>query len=141
MLRNSVAAIALTALVLLEGCALLSHEAPPEDIDKAAALFFQRLEKQDYDAIYNDAAKDFKQKKTRETVTDNLKQVTAYGKVLDYRRIRLPFEGEGKDRMASPVFGTLFEQMNGELTLNFRDEGGEWKLLGFAFKPRMIKTE
>lgn len=140
MLRNSVAATALVVVVLLGGCTLLSHEAPPEDIDKAAALFFQRLEKQEYDVIYNDAAKDFKQKKTREIVADSLKQLTAYGKVLDYRRIRLPFEGEGKERMASPVFGTSFEQMNGELTLNFRDEGGEWKLLGFAFKPRTIKT-
>lgn len=141
MLRNSVAAIALTAVVLLGGCTLLSHEAPLEDIDKAAALFFQRLDKQDYDAIYNDAAKDFKQKKTREAVIESLKQLTAYGKVLDHRRIQMPFEGEGRSRMASPVFGTAFEQIHGELTLNFRDEGGEWKLLGFAFKPRVMKTE
>ena len=140
MSRNLVASIVLLVAVLSSACTLLSHEAPLEDVDKAAALFFQRLDKQDYDAIYNDSAKGFKQNKTREVVTENLKQLTAYGKVGDFKRIRFPFEGEGKDRMASPVYTTIFEQMAGELTLNFRDEGSEWKLIGFAFKPRGSKA-
>lgn len=140
MHKNLIASILLLLAVLLSGCTLLSHEAPLEDVDKAGALFFQRLDKQDYDVIYNDAAKGFKQNKTRQIVTESLKQLTAHGKVVDYRRIRLPFEGEGKDKMVSPVFGITFEQANGELTLNFRDEGGEWKLLGFSFKPRGSKA-
>ena len=136
MPQNPVFSIVLLVAVLLGGCTLLSHEAPLEDVDKAAMLFFQRLDNQQYDAIYNDSATGFKQKKTRADVTENLKTLTAYGKVGDFQRIRLPFEGEGKDRMASPVFMTIFEQTAGELTLNFRDEGGEWKLIGFVFKPR-----
>ena len=125
----------LVLAVFIAGCSVLSHEAPVEDIDKAAALFFQRLENHDYDAIYDDAAKAFKQRKTREQVTENLKQITAFGKIGDYQRVRMPQEGEGKERMLSPVFATVFEQVRGDLTLNFRDEGGEWKLIGFVFKP------
>ena len=135
MVKNLGLTIVLSLAVLPSACTLLSHEAPLEDVDKAAALFFQRLEREDYGAIYNDSAKAFKQKKTKETVTESLKELTAQGKVLDYQRIRMPVEGEGKDRMVSPIFGTRFEQVSGELTLNFRDEGGEWKLIGFAFKP------
>ncbi len=136
MLQKLVAAIVLPVLVLLGSCTLLSHEAPVEDIDKAAALFFQRLDKQDYEAIYSDASKDFKKNKTREVMTQSLKELTAYGTVVDYQRIRFPIETEAKDRILSPVYGTAFEQMAGELTLNFKDESGEWKLIGFAFKPR-----
>ena len=34
-------------------------EAPPEDIDKAAGLFYQRVAEADYDDIYEDTAKGF----------------------------------------------------------------------------------
>ncbi|HSB11060.1 MAG TPA: hypothetical protein VLM38_16345 [Blastocatellia bacterium] len=117
------------------GCSVLSHEAPTEDADKAAALFFQRLDKQEYDVIYDDTAKRFKENKTRQTVTESLKELTAHGRVLDFQRTSMPISGEGKERMVQPVYKTAFERMSGDVILTFQDEGGEWKLLGFAFKP------
>jgi len=69
-------------------------------------------------------------------VTDNLRQVAEQGKILDFQRISMSFQGEGKSRMASPVYRTSSQQAKGEITLNFQDEGGEWKLFGFIYKPR-----
>jgi hypothetical protein len=118
------------------GCSLLSHEAPTEDADKAAALFFQRLNNGEYDAIYDDAAKRFRANKTRQVMTESLKELTANGKALDFQRISMPIQGEGEDRMVLPVYQTMFETLAGEFHLIFLDEGGEWKLFGFAFKPK-----
>ena len=53
------------AAVFSPGCSLLSHEAPTEDADKAAGLFFQRLNNNEYDKIYDDAAKRFRTNKTK----------------------------------------------------------------------------
>jgi hypothetical protein len=106
-----------------------------EDVDKAGALFFQRFEQRDYDTIYKDAAKGLRENKTRQTVKENLQQIAEAGAVGQYQRISTSFQGEGKDRMASPVYSLMFEKARGEVTLNFLDEGGEWKLIGFAFKP------
>jgi hypothetical protein len=131
---------AVVSLVLLAlagaGCSLLSHEAPTEDADKAAGLFFQRLNNNEYDKIYDDAAKRFRTNKPRQVVTDSLKELTAKGKVRDFERISMPIQGEGKDRMVQPVYKTLFESVAGDIYLTFLDEGGEWKLFGFAFKPK-----
>jgi hypothetical protein len=118
------------------GCSLLSHEAPLDDVDKAAALFFQRLDNQDFDAIYNDCSKRFKTNRSKQTIIDSLTELVANGKTRDFQRTSMPIEGEGKDRIVSPVYQVLFEQRPGEITLNFQDEGGEWRLLGFSFKPR-----
>ena len=120
----------------IAGCSLLPHDAPPEDIDKATALFVQRLNAAQYDAIYKDTARKFKDNQTKETILDSLKELTARGKLQEYRRIQMTYQGEGKDRIASPIYGAVFEQARGDLTLNFIDEGGEWKLIGFAFKLR-----
>jgi len=118
------------------GCSVLSHEAPAEDIDKAAALFFQRLDKGEYDLIYNDSSTLFQQNQTRQTVTDSLKQLAEQGKVLDFQRLSMTFQGEGKNRMALPVYRVTSDRTRGEVTLTFHDQGGEWKLFGFAYKPR-----
>src|SRR5438270_5818897 len=130
----------LLALILfalfITGCSLLPHEAPAEDIDKAAALFVQRLNAAQYDVIYKDAARKFKDNQTKETILDSLKELTAKGRLQDYRRIQMKYEGEGKDRVASPIYSAVFEQSRGDLTLNFIDESGEWKLIGFVFKQR-----
>lgn len=136
MLRKLVALLMISLVLLPAGCSLLSHEAPTEDIDKAAALFFQRLGNEEYDTIYNDAAKGFKNNQTRQTVTDNLKQMVEQGKVLDFERISMAFQGEGKSRMALPVYRTMSDRSKAEITLTFQDESGEWKLFGFVYKPR-----
>ncbi len=115
---------------------MLSHQAPTEDVDKAATLFFQRLNNQDFNAIYNDCSKRFKTNKPKQTILENLGQLASNGKTLDFQRTGMPVEGQRSDRVVSPVYKVIFEQMSGEVTLNFQDESGEWKLLGFAFKPR-----
>ena len=136
MFRKVVALVMFSVAILPAGCSLLSHQAPVDDIDKAAALFFQRLGNEEYDIIYNDAAKGFQANQTRQTVTDNLRQLVEQGKILDSQRISMSFQGEGKSRMASPVYRTSSQQARGEITLNFQDEGGEWKLFGVIYKPR-----
>ena len=135
MLRKVVPLVIVLAAVSLAGCSLLSHEAPNEDVDKAAALFFQRLDKGEYDAIYNDASKKLKTNKTREIVTSSLKELTISGKTRAFDRTSMPIQGEGRGRMLLPVYRVLFEQGSGEVTLTYEDEGGEWKLFGFAFRP------
>ena len=136
MVRKVVALVVFSIAMLPAGCSLLSHEAPSDDIDKAAAQFFQRLGNEEYDTIYNDAAKGFQATQTRQTVTDNLREVAERGKILDFQRISMSFQGEGKSRIATPVYRTSSQQARGEITLNFQDEGGEWKLFGFIYKPR-----
>jgi hypothetical protein len=128
--------LVLLLLVFVAACALRSHDAPPEDIDKAAALFFQRLNAAEYETIYKDTAAKFKENQTQEKILESLKELTAKGPVKNYQRVRMTFEGEGKDQRAVPVFSTLFEQSSGEMILYFVDESGEWKLIGFAFKQR-----
>ena len=135
MLRKVVALITLFMVVVVGGCSLLSHEAPPEDVDKATGLFFQRLDKGDYESIYNDSSKKFKQNKTREIVTESLKQLAVNGKTVSFNRTSMPMQGEGKDRMSLPAYQVSFEQARGEVDLIFQDEGGEWKLFGFSYKP------
>jgi hypothetical protein len=120
-------------LMCMAGC---SRQAPPEDVDKAAGLFFQRLNEADYDTIYKDASTQFKTNKTRDVVVESLKELTAKGKLQDFRRTNTSYRDEGKDRIAMPVFGTTFEQARGDITLSFIDEDGEWKLIAFAFKQR-----
>lgn len=126
----------LSFVVFAASCALSSHDAPPEDIDKASALFFRRLNAADYETIYKDTAKKFKENQTKEKIVESLKELTAKGLIKDYQRLKMTFEGEGKDMRAVPVFSTLFDQGSGEMTLYFVDESGEWKLIGFAFKQR-----
>ena len=132
---HKVVALILISL-FLSGCTMLPHEAPAEDIDKATALFVQRLNAADYNAIYKDAAKKFKDAQTKETILDSLKELTAKGKLQSFNRIQMKYEGETKDRIASPVYFVAFDQSRGDLTLNFVDESGEWKLIGFNFKLR-----
>jgi hypothetical protein len=136
MIRKHIALIILSSIGLSAGCVLLSHEAPLEDVDKAAALFFQRFGNEQYDAIYDDAAKAFKDNQTRQTVTDNLKQMAENGKILEFERISMALQGEAKNRMALPVYRTASERARADITLTFQDESGEWKLFGFAYKPR-----
>ena len=119
----------------LMGCSLRS-EAPMEDIDKAAGLFFQRLAEADYETIYKDTAKRFKEKKTHDEILGSLKELGENGKVVQYARISTTIEREGKDRRVGAIYGTTFERRGGNLTLYFVDESGEWRLVGFAMKMR-----
>lgn len=127
--------IAVLLAAVLMGCSF-RNEAPLEDVDKAAGLFFQRLTEADYETIYKDTAQRFKEKKTHDEIVGSLKELGDYGKVMHYGRNSTSFEGEGKDRIVAAVYGTTFERRGGNLTLYFVDEGGEWRLVGFAMKTR-----
>lgn len=111
-------------------------DAPLEDVDKAAALFYQRLAEADYDAIYRDAAEGFKEKKTRAEIVESLTELAANGKVQNFTRISGGVEGEGKNARIFATYATRFERHAGNLTLSFVDEKGEWRLIGFALKLR-----
>jgi len=137
MFRKVVAGLVVVLAILPSGCSVLSHEAPSEDIDKAAALFFQRLGNSEYDTIYNDSSTLFQQRQTRQTVVDSLNKMVEQCKVVSFERLSMSFHNEGKNRLASPVYSVMSDRSRGETTLTFHDQGGEWKLIGFAFKPRM----
>jgi hypothetical protein len=130
MHRKLVVFFVFLMLILPVGCALLSHEAPTEDIDKAASLFFQRFRNEEYDTIYDDAAKGLKDSQPRQTVTDSLKEMAENGKILEFERLSMAFQGEGKTRRVMPVYRTSSERARAEITLTFEDESGEWKLFG-----------
>jgi hypothetical protein len=136
MFQKVVASVIISLAILPAGCSVLSHEAPTEDIDKAAALFFQRLSNGEYDTIYNDSSTLFQQSQTRQTVVDSLRQFVEQCRVAEFERVSMSFQGEGKNRMALPVYRVMSDRSRGETTLTFHDQGGEWKLFGFAFKPR-----
>lgn len=121
------------AAALIFGC---SRRAPDEDIDKAATQFFLRLKAAEYDAIYDDAYEPFKQQNSRATVKDNLKQIISMGEPLSWNRVSTYFKEEGKKRVALPVYSVTTQQSVSYITLKFVDDGGRWKLLGFAVSPR-----
>ena len=121
------------ALIVI-GCT--ASEAPTQDVDKAAAVFFERVKSAEYDTVYNEASEEFKKNVARATAIDNMKQITAMGRIQSFDRLTFRIEGEEKNRMASPVYSVLFDRARADITVNFRDEGGEWKLVGFSVKPR-----
>lgn len=122
--------------LLVAGCGVFSREAPSEDIDKAAALFFMRLKEAKYDEIYRDSSKHFQEQNTSLTVSENLQQINTMGRVMEHRRLSMTFDKEGENRVALPVYAVIFDHTWAEITLKFVDTKGEWKLLGFAVKPK-----
>jgi hypothetical protein len=129
--------IAVLLVCFVQSC---SREAPTTDVDKAAALFFERIKGAEYEAIYEDASSQFKQQKSKAEILDSLQQITTIGRIQDYRRLSMFFEGDKSNRIASPSYSVLFDQAATEIMLNFKDEGGEWKLLGFVVKRRGPQT-
>jgi hypothetical protein len=121
------------ALILI-GCS--ASEAPPQDVDKAAAVFFERVKSAEYDAVYDEASEDFKKNVARATAIDSMKEIAAMGRIQSFDRLTFKIEGEEKNRIASPVYSVLFDRARADITVNFKDEGGKWKLVGFSVKPR-----
>jgi hypothetical protein len=123
----------LLSILAAAGC---SRQAHPEDVDKAASQFFERLREAKYDAIYDDAAESFKSQNARAAVIDNLKQIISYGRPHQWSRLQMAFADEGRAQVALPVYAVQTDQAPSEVALKFIDDGGQWKLLGFAFRPR-----
>ena len=118
------------------GCSLAGREAPPEDAEKAGAQFFERLQGAQYEVIYNDASDILQKEKARVSVVEDLKKVTALGRIHEYRRRGANFSKEGDKSFAVVNYNVTFEQTRGEAILQFIDVGGEWKLSGYSFGTR-----
>ena len=133
----------ISVLVLLAGFAGVAgfyfypQEAPYEDVDKATALFFQRLGAEQYDEIYDDASRYYKEANTRPVMLENLKKVKALGNHATPARVQMIFDTYKGHRVAEPVYGVLFERARTFITIRYIDEGGEWKVMGFTAENRL----
>ncbi len=126
----------LICLAALSGCSLKGHEAPPEDVDKATLLFFQRLEAAQYEKIWDDAAESFKKVSQKTEVLESLKQMAALGKATTPARVEMYFKDEDGKRAAFPKYSVHFEQSNASVLFKFVDEKGEWKMGAFEVRQR-----
>jgi hypothetical protein len=104
-------------------------------VDKAGTLFFERLKEANYDKIYDDASKPFRDQNARATATDKLKEMAELGAFQDYTRLSMTMGKEAGQDVVAPVYTVRFAQIRAEVTLKFIDESGDWKLLGFALRP------
>jgi hypothetical protein len=121
--------------MLMTGC---KHEAPTEDVDKAAAQFFLRLQAAQYDQIYDQADENLKDQKPRAAVLDDLQKLISYGRPQEWHRLSMALGTEKVDkRVAVPVYTLRTDNITSEISLKFIDVDGEWKLLGFAVTPHM----
>jgi len=121
------------ALALISSC---HHEAPTEDIDKAAAQFFLRLQDAQYDQIYDQADENLKEQKPKAAVVDDLQKLISYGRPQEWHRLSMTLGTEkGDKRVAVPLYTLKTDNIPSEVSLKFIDDDGEWKLLGFAVTP------
>jgi len=127
----------LLLVAVLSACSLTPREAPTEDVDKAAVLFFERLKAGDYEKIYDDSAKAFQAKTQKQSVIESLKQMAAMGTPSSPDRLQMTFnkEEDGK-RTADPTYAVRFDKVSASVHFRFMDEGGEWKLAAFELKQR-----
>jgi hypothetical protein len=127
--------IPVLTLMLLAAC---THEAPTQDVDKAAAQFFLWLQAAQYDQIYDHADDNLKDQKPRAAVLDELQKLAAYGRPQEWHRLSMTLGTEkGDKRVAVPLYSLKTDNLTSEITLKFIDVDGEWKLLGFAVKPHV----
>jgi hypothetical protein len=123
-------------LAFFSACSLKTREAPPEDVDKAAILFFQRLEQAQYEKIWDDAAESFKKTSQKTEVLESLKQMAGLGKAGTPARVEMTFTTDEGKRVALPKYAVRFEQNPASVLFKFVDESGEWKMGAFEVRQR-----
>ena len=128
--------LVLICLAVLPACSLKGREAPPEDVDKATLLFFQRLEAGQFEKIWDDSAESFKKISQKHEVLESLKQMAALGKANTPTRVEMSFNDEGGMRVALPKYLVRYEQSNASVYFKFVDEKGEWKMGAFEVRQR-----
>jgi hypothetical protein len=145
--------IILYLLLFTTACSLKTQEAPYEDVDKAATLFFQRLTAGKYDEIYSDSEKSFQAKNPKPEVVDNLRKMAAMGKPGAPVRMTMNYSTEEGKRVATPNYLVIFDntgagevktpdgqtippQSRTTVILKFVDDSGEWKLGAFEVRQR-----
>lgn len=129
-------AIAILLLFLVAGCSLGKTEAKPEDVDKAATLFFERLSSADYDRIYRDSAESFKRDNPASNVLETLKKMTELGKPAPPIRTSMTFDHQEGKRVALPTYSVLFDNKRATVVFKFIDEDGQWKLGAYEVRQR-----
>jgi hypothetical protein len=146
-------AIILYLLLFATACSLKTQEAPYEDVDKAATLFFQRLTAGKYDEIYSDSEKSFQAKNPKPEVIENLKKMAMLGKPGAPVRMTMNYSTEEGKRVATPNYAVMFDnsgsaglttpdgqtappQTKATVVLKFVDDNGEWKLGAFEVRQR-----
>lgn len=121
-------------LILVFGWVACAKQARSEDVEQAAGKFFDQIKEADYDRIYNESARPLREQNAKASVFDDLKQITAFGTIRQIERLSMTMDKEGEHQVALPVYSVLFDQARCEVTLKFTDDGGDWKLLGFAVR-------
>ena len=146
-------AIILYLLLFATACSLKTQEAPYEDVDKAATLFFQRLTAGKYDEIYSDSEKSFQTKNPKHEVIENLRKMALLGKPGAPLRATMTYSTEEGKRVATPNYAVLFDnsgsleaktpdgqtippQTKATVIFKFIDDSGEWKLGAFEVRQR-----
>jgi hypothetical protein len=119
-------------LLLFAGC---STPAKPEDAEQAATQFFDLLKEANYDRIYKDAARQFREQNVKAAAADKLKEINSLGSAREVTRLSMTIAKEGDQAVVLPVYSVRFDQIRAEITLKLIDEDGTWKLLGFALRP------
>jgi hypothetical protein len=114
----------------------MTREAPTEDVDKAAVLFFERLKAGQLDLIYSDSAKSFQAKNPKFEVIENLKKMKELGQPDTPVRATMIFGAEEGKRMATPTYYLNFDQTKATVILKFLDYDGEWKMGAFEVRQR-----
>jgi hypothetical protein len=126
-----------TLILCSTACSLMTREAPTEDVDKAATLFFERLKVGQFDLIYTDSAKSFQEKNPKFEVIENLKKMKELGQPDTPIRATMLFGEEEGKRTAMPTYYLNFDQTKTSVILKYLDYGGEWKLGAFEVRQRM----
>jgi hypothetical protein len=125
----------LLLLIISTGFASCAHNAPPEDVDKAAAQFFLRLKRAEYSTIYDDATSKYKDAKSQAEAKDDLEKLAALGHPEKWVRTSLAFNDKDKSHLALPTYIVTTDQMSVTVTLTFEDDDGEWKFMAFSAQP------
>jgi hypothetical protein len=146
-------AIIISLLLVSAACSLKTQEAPYEDVDKAAILFFERLTAGNYNEIYSDSEKSFQTRNPKTEVVENLKKMAMLGKPGSPVRMNMTYGTEEGKRYALPNYAVLFDntgapavqtpdgqalppQSRATVILKFIDDNGEWKLGAFEVRQR-----
>lgn len=128
--------ILLLLLLFSAACSVVQKELPTEDVDKATALFLERLANAQYDKIYSESAKSFKEENPQTQVLETLKQMAELGKPVNPNRINMRFETAAGKRVAIPTYYVYFNDQRMTLVCKFIEEENQWKLGGYEVRQR-----
>ena len=128
--------LVLFLLSFTTACSLVKEEVKTEDVDKYAAIFFERLANAEYNKIYLDSAESFRKENSQTAVLETLKQMTELGKPGTLNRISMSLDKQDGKRIALPSYLVYFNDRRVTVNFKFVDEDGQWKLGAYEVKQR-----